>query len=1087
MSSSSLFYLEPMGSHARPNMHLTVKWLCRFWITGVLMVVINAFQLHSQVAVDTVFLQYENIGVDDGLTAGAVTGVAQDSFGFLWLATPHGLNRYDGYEVRQYQFIPGDSLSLQDIELKDVFVDSRGLIWISSMTAGLILFNPVLEEFHTIGFISGWKIYEDPCGNIWTDNPKDNTYHIFTSAITGSKGLDLNQIEAHSIQEKYPDLRAGKGMGSLIFTQHGAWQANSDSLLMHVLDCSTGQVALKKNITLQYPHEKAGNMLATNRSKSEICYIDGPNLVILDAASGEPLKTVDISAISGKSDLKPRLIDQFDRVWVTDDKNQLYRIHTCNSSISLINAEIDPIFDKWRPYFQNVFIDRNDNFWMPSLGYGVYKYNSKRDRFKYYGDAYQGLSMPSIQFLSTNKLFISESKVLELDMASGRGNIKNIFPEESMSGEIRRGGCKRLFTDQNGRYYVAYMLSGTPRHLLPDNNGGFIDEPMAVNTPLISDSAGTVRLLSYFFESGEVLATLYLRTPYDGSTPEAVLLRQWIPSGQSTTLRKCLTTSTMEVIGTVEQIVHAGDEIWLGLKKGGVFGYRIGEDSIYHYFDAEGEAGRSGVRYYSILRDPRFPDSLLWLATSSGIELVNTTENSHTYFSVEDGLPNNVVYGILPDNIGNLWASTNGGLARFNPRTMEFRNFTKEDGIQHNEFNEGSYAINEDGIMAFGGIGGLTFFDPMDFYSDTTASNVVLTAIYVNNQKITHYPSKGNHDLPQLTSPVEFAKEVRVKHQHRMIEIEFATLDLTKSKGNEFKYKLDGFDKEWIHAGTRNIATYTNLPSGKFTFRVQGANSEKVWNISGATLSLIVIPPWWDTWWFKVAVIAIIVLLLFALYKFRMRQEARIQMLRNRISRDLHDEIGSTLSSISLFGTVAEKKLSHDTDGVTPLLSKINESATSVMESMNDIVWAIDAEHDRIEHLVNRMRAYTSELSEATNWKVSYRVEQGLFPQVLDMVHKRNVYLIFKEAVNNAFKYAMGSQLWVTLQRDGDQLILAIRDNGKGFDYDTVKRKNSLGGNGLKNMQVRGKELNGELVIHSSPDQGTEITFQWKPSYRPKI
>ncbi len=220
----------------------------------------------------------------------------------------------------------------------------------------------------------------------------------------------------------------------------------------------------------------------------------------------------------------------------------------------------------------------------------------------------------------------------------------------------------------------------------------------------------------------------------------------------------------------------------------------------------------------------------------------------------------------------------------------------------------------------------------------------------------------------------------------------------------------------------------------------------------------------------------------------RSMQRKQFQSLRNRISRDLHDEIGSTLSSIALFGIVASKSIKEDPDKADQLLMRINSNATQTIESMNDIVWAINAENDSMLHLISRMRNYASELEDTGAWDIQIDYDSKIAEKNLDMIQRRNIYLIFKEAINNAVKYSGGTSIDIKISSVKNTVSVEINDNGSGFEPEKAKENNhSFGGNGLKNMKRRAEELGGELSIQSSQAKGTSVVLNFNPKQNPKI
>jgi len=305
-----------------------------------------------------------------------------------------------------------------------------------------------------------------------------------------------------------------------------------------------------------------------------------------------------------------------------------------------------------------------------------------------------------------------------------------------------------------------------------------------------------------------------------------------------------------------------------------------------------------------------------------------------------------------------------------------------------------------------------------------------------------------------------------------MISFDFAAMDFSQPGKNLYQYKLDGFDKDWIQSGTQNSATYTNLDPGTYTFRAKGSNSDGVWNETGTSVELVILPPWYMTWWFRTLLSIAIIALVYVFYRYRLQQALRLQAVRNRIASDLHDEIGSNLSNISIFSSVAQQNASNENNA---LLKKISEYTQVSMEAMSDIVWMINPRNDRFENIFTRMRSLAAEIFEAKHCALHIELDDKLNNIKLNMEKRKNFYLIYKEAINNVAKYAACKDVWINMQLHHNEVLLHIKDNGNGFDV--AKRKN---GNGLFNMQQRADMLNGKLVITSKPDGGTLVELRFE-------
>ena len=308
-----------------------------------------------------------------------------------------------------------------------------------------------------------------------------------------------------------------------------------------------------------------------------------------------------------------------------------------------------------------------------------------------------------------------------------------------------------------------------------------------------------------------------------------------------------------------------------------------------------------------------------------------------------------------------------------------------------------------------------------------------------------------------------------------MLTIQYAALEFTNSRKNKFKYQLLGLSDEWIEAGFNREAHFTNLDPGEYLFTVLGCDSEGVWSTTGRSIRIIVLPAWWQTWWFRILAVLLIAAIIFAIYKYRINQLKKIQSVRDGIARDLHDEIGSTLSSISLYSDLVRERTETELPDISPIAARISESSHRLMDSMSDIVWAINPDQDELNDVIQRMRAVSAELTEAADIDLEFIAEKIPLHTKMDMQSRRNFYLIFREALNNAIKYAQAHKIRIRLTNEGDYYLFEIADDGKGFDINQQKR-----GNGLLNMQKRADFLKGEFQITSQIGNGTSIRLKFR-------
>lgn len=508
------------------------------------------------------------------------------------------------------------------------------------------------------------------------------------------------------------------------------------------------------------------------------------------------------------------------------------------------------------------------------------------------------------------------------------------------------------------------------------------------------------------------------------------------------------------------------DRMWLG-SVNGLFRFDIRTNAMKQYlYQPSHTASISNNFILCISNDAEQPEKYLWIGTKGGgLNRLDKTTGAFTHYTTKNGLANNVVYGILPDERGNLWLSTNKGLSQFNTSTEHFRNFDISDGLQSNEFNRYAYCKTGERLLVFGGINGLNYFNPADI-KPLPPPEVVITGFRLFNRPV-DFKQPG----APLNKDISFTDSVVLRYKQNVITFQFAAMDYRKGGNARYRYKMEGFDKDWIYAGKAREATYTNLDPGAYTFMVQGSFDDAAWSRRYTSLTLIIIPPWWRTWWFYSLVVTLTLSITYALYRYRLAQLLKLERVRNRIARDLHDEVGSSISTIAIYSKIVKEHLGSSTFNNEPLLKKITDNANEIMESMSDIVWNINTRNDAFDQIIIRMREHAHQLFEAKGYNLHFGFDEHLNNMKMEMERRRDFYLIYKEALNNIAKYANGKNVWINLSTSNAQISLTIRDDGRGFDRDTIRKTS----NGLTNMQHRAGVLHGLLEINSAPGEGTEI------------
>ncbi len=515
--------------------------------------------------------------------------------------------------------------------------------------------------------------------------------------------------------------------------------------------------------------------------------------------------------------------------------------------------------------------------------------------------------------------------------------------------------------------------------------------------------------------------------------------------------------------------------IYLGSEDGGFITFNPVTElfEIFHH-NPDDPTSVSSEKPRSFIEDK---NGLIWFSTlDAGINVFNPVTKKFISFTTKDGLPHNIVAGLIEDNNGNYWAATHHGISCFTPVDdpfipgirLQFRNYDVNDGLPTNLFRFNSTFRDPDGTLYFGTDGfGMLYFHPDSLKDNLIIPPVFITAFYLHN-KLVHYRDSNS----VLDAPIEFTKEISLNYRQNLISFEFAGLNYSHSEKNKYAHMLEGYDEDWIYTDARKrFVTYTNLDPGDYIFKVKASNNDGIWNDTPKVIRLMIAPPFWQTLWFKFITIIILSGIVYFFYRYRLSQVLTLQSIRNKIASDLHDDIGSTLNSISVYSEVAKK----DPDRRDHALSMIGESSRKIIDSMSDIVWTINPDNDSFDRIVSRMRSISYNLLKARKIDFAFKADESLNKILLPMETRRNFYLIFKEAINNLVKYSEATRASITLSQESNIVILTVLDDGIGFDS-----SQAYNGNGLNNMKRRAIDMQATLNIDSSIGMGTRIELQMK-------
>jgi signal transduction histidine kinase/sugar lactone lactonase YvrE len=475
---------------------------------------------------------------------------------------------------------------------------------------------------------------------------------------------------------------------------------------------------------------------------------------------------------------------------------------------------------------------------------------------------------------------------------------------------------------------------------------------------------------------------------------------------------------------------------------------------------------------------------LLWMATTNGLVRFDRALEQYSTFDQRHGLPDSAIHDILEDRTGRLWVSTAGGLSRFDPRTNTFTNFYEGDGLAGSAF-EGYSAATQTrrGQMFFGSKSGLTSFLPEQIVDKRSIPSVVLTEFSLRNMPVA--PGPGSVLATSITS----TSSLTLSHAENLFSFEFAALSYVDPQRNQYRYMLEPLDRSWNRvAPNRRIATFTTLPAGSYTLRIQGSNNRGVWNEQGVTLSLKILPPWWGTTWFRGACAGMFVVLLWAGYQLRVRQlhhqfdmtlEARVGE-RTRIARELHDTLLQSFHGLLLRFQVVSQLLQERPAEAKHELDSAIESAAGAITEGRDAVQGLRTSTVEGNDLAPAIRTLGDELATGAGVEPTpaFRVGVEGHPRDLRPIVRDEIYRIAAEALRNAFRHAEAGRVEVEVRYDRDEFRLRVRDDGKGIDQAVLTAQGIEGHYGLRGMRERAALIGGKLAVWSEVGAGTEVELQ---------
>ncbi|HPN36935.1 MAG TPA: two-component regulator propeller domain-containing protein [Melioribacteraceae bacterium] len=1015
-------------------------------------------------------LLFKSLKIDEGLSQSSVICLQQDKTGYIWFGTADGLNKYDGYNLTIFKNDHNDYNSITDNTITSLFEDQAGNLWAGVLGGELNLFNNKLNNFTNFDL----KKYVDK--SILNAPIEIVDYPISNFSRT------TNTAIISIVEDKNQSLWVGTwgiGLFRLKYDQNSNFlkvdRINTE--LDHLLHKITDIIVDKDLIWIA----TLGNgLFCYNTKNNSIFNINSQNSAILS------------------NNILTLHINNENKLFISPYLYPLQYINLTNNNYYLINNINIPKTTKPFVSIMSIAEDKFGNIWIGSFGNGLFRLKNW-DFFtiqNYYHIKGDKSSLPSDEVIAllvdkTNILWIGHHLSKGATQVISLNNKFDLISRESFGNiSLNDDTVWSIFEDDEELLYVGTFRGGlniidkkrnTIKFLTKDNSSLSDNNIRAINKDKygnlwIGTFSGGLNIIEnktgkiinyksinkdfYSLPSNQILRiefdadTICYLVCYGGGVTKCKINKNSIYSLKFEDLldnnKDLLKDKRVYSFSKI-----SNNEYLIGTFGGGLTYYNSYTNKVVNY--KSNPKDNSTISENRILSIYKSSLNDIWIGTfGGGLNKFDVLTGKFTRYIKSTGVDIAVVYGILEDEINNLWLSTDNGIIKFNPSTYRAATYDINDGLQALEFSGNAYFKTKSGKMYFGGVSGLNYFHP-----HYIKENKFIPNIEIVNVKI-------------LGNPINFGnKKITLEYDQNYISIEFASLDFTNPAKNKYKFILENFTKNWIYTDAKNrIATFTNLSPGEYIFRVSGTNSDGYWNKKGTYLKITILAPFWKTWWFISLLVLLAIFLLYITFYIRFKSILAVERLKAKLAADLHDNIGSSLTEISILSELAAARSGKGDPEIFSLLNKISDTARNVIDSMSDIVWVVNPSKDTLHDLIVRLRDSYGDIYSYKGISFITQNVDKIKDIKLSMEFKQNLYLIFKETLNNALKHSKCTKIFLDVNYKNNYLYFSISDNGIGF---TIS-ENSLG-NGLFNLQKRAKLIDGRINIKSDINKGTEVTF----------
>lgn len=1007
-------------------------------------------------------LKFGSLTKEDGLSHSTVNSITQDTFGFIWIGTMDGLNRYDGRLVEVFKNDKSDATSLANNTVWKIFVSSKNQIWIGT-SEGICFYDYSVGHFQRVSLSHSdgtpnpvRRIIEDANGAIWIistldglvklEEKKDGSYEV--KKFKGDFQERILSQNGHSDLSRDP------------LNKDILWFLVSDGLL--TIDINTFEIENFENLLKDYKIDDLFFHSITVDHKGVLWLLCTSNGII----------QLDIERKKKKhfihSPGDPKSIGNNDLSKILEDRNHNLWISSLGSGLNLMRDGNKEEFETYRskPFeaksllsdnVVDIFEDESGIIWLGTHGAGVqYIIQKSNPFFLYTSDREDKLSIPSNNITAVYEdrkgytwIGTRNDGFTKAMLDSSKTKIESIViydGKNPKSRHIKNNAAVSFFESDSLGLIIGMRLGGVQVYDYENDSfrsyfykPGDMDEVKDYHVNVIKKTS----------EGDLFLGTFNGVYFWDQSSRQLIDFTDQHPD--------------LEVVSSsyITLLKNTDSELWIGTGSEGVYVWDKIEKKLIPF--PNNYIQTDSISLKTILSFFEDAKGVYWIGSwDGGLLKYHPTSKEIKIYDERYGLNNRVIYSIQGDQQGYLWVSTNKGISKFDPEEEIFYNFKKSDGLQGEEYNSRvGYVNNETGHIFFGGMEGLNSFLPSDIKTELNHPS-----LYIN--KLTIYEEDASPK--DITVVVNNSKvsEVTISHKCYLMDFILGAPKSPVSAAVNYAYKLEGLSDNWIDLDKTQEFSLTNLATGQYTLKLRsilenGSTSQEL-----AMLSIISLPPWWHTWWAYFFYCLLTIAALYGIYTYRIRQIIKYQSLRTQISSDLHDDVGTILSTIAFQAEIMElenKKSQIEGFGKLTKLSRL------AMGRMRDTVWAMDARRDNTDSLLARMNDFLFDAFDHQEIEYEFDHSQVKKGASIPPNIRQTIYLVFKESVSNALKHSSGTMIRIYLKIDGKKFSLKVHDNG---NVNPAKMKTS--GLGLANMKARAEKVDASFSIHTT--NGFEVKLE---------